>query len=80
MVGGATFALVDSCEVYNTGYLIQSSLVLYVLAPLLQGVPHMVAFFFIFCHTHLLSSFWTSRGHRCRLFSSPVLAFNLYRA
>ena len=28
----------------------------------------------------LLSSFWTSRGHRCRPFSPPVLAFNCYRA
>ena len=37
------------------------------------------------CHffsflTLLLSSFWTSRGHRCRPFSPPVLAFNFYRA
>ena len=30
--------------------------------------------------TLLLSSFWTSRGHRCRPFSPPVLAFNFYRA
>ena len=30
-------------------------------------------FFFL---TLLLSSFWTSRGHRCRPFSPPVLAFN----
>ena len=28
-------------------------------------------FFFFFFHTHLLSSFWTSRGHRCRPFSPP---------
>ena len=34
---------------------------------------------FFFC-TPLLSSFWTSRGHRCRPFSPPVLAFNSYRA
>ena len=27
-----------------------------------------------------LSSFWTSRGCRCRLFSPPVFAFNFYRA
>ena len=33
-----------------------------------------------FSHTHLLSNFWTSRGHRCRPFSPPVLAFNFYRA
>ena len=31
---------------------------------------------FFFVHTHLLSSFWTSRVHRCRPFSPPVLAFN----
>ena len=36
-------------------------------------------FFFFFC-TLSLSSFWTSRGHRCHPFSSPVLAFNFYRA
>ena len=30
-----------------------------------------------FCsHLLVLSSFWTSRGHRCRPFSPPVLAFN----
>ena len=39
-------------------------------------------FFVLFCifrthGTHLLSSFfWTSRGHRCRPFSPPVLAFD----
>ena len=37
-------------------------------------------FFFFFFHTHLLSSFRTSRGHRCRPFFPPVLAFNFYRA
>ena len=37
-------------------------------------------FFFFFFRTHLLSSFWTSRGHGCRPFSPPVLAFNFYRA
>ena len=31
---------------------------------------------FFFLHTLLISSFWTSRGHRCRPFSLPVLAFN----
>ena len=36
-----------------------------------------LSFFF---HTHLLSNFWTSHGHRCRPFSPPVLAFNFYRA
>ena len=35
--------------------------------------------FFSFC-TLSLSSFWTSRGHRCHPFSSTVLAFNFYRA
>ena len=34
-------------------------------------------FFFL---TLLLSSFWTSRGHRCRPFSPPVFAFDFYRA
>ena len=38
-------------------------------------------FFFFSSLSHsLLSSFWTSRGHRCRPFSPPVLAFNYYRA
>ena len=36
--------------------------------------------FLFFFHTHILSSFRTSRGHRCRPFSPPVLAFNFYRA
>ena len=35
---------------------------------------------FFFFRTLLLSSFWTRRGHRCRPFSPPVLAFNFYRA
>ena len=34
----------------------------------------------VFFVTLLLSSFWTSRGHRCRPFSPPVIAFNFYRA
>ena len=35
-------------------------------------------FFFLFFHTHSLSSFWTSRGHRCRPFPPPpVLALNV---
>ena len=36
----------------------------------------------IFCflfRTLLLSSSWTSRGHRCRPFSPPILAFIFYR-
>ena len=40
---------------------------------------HLIIFFFSFL-TLLLSSFWTSRGHRCRPFPPPVLAFNFYRA
>ena len=34
--------------------------------------------FFAFCFflTHLISGFWTSRGHKCRPFSPQVLAFN----
>ena len=38
---------------------------------------HYSSFFF---HTHLLPSFSTSRGHRCRPFSPPFLVFNFYRA
>ena len=33
-----------------------------------------------FFHTHLLSSFWTGRRHRCRPFSVPGLAFYFHRA
>ena len=36
--------------------------------------------YFFPCLTLLLSSFWPSRGHRCRPFFPPVLAFNFYRA
>ena len=36
----------------------------------------MALFSSFFFHTHLLSSSWTSRGHRRRPFSPPVLAFN----
>ena len=39
-----------------------------------------IFFFFFFFRTLLLSSFWTSRGHRCRPFSPLVLAFNFFRA
>ena len=39
----------------------------------------MLPFLFFFL-TLLLSSFWTSRGHTCRPFSPPFLAFNFYRA
>ena len=42
--------------------------------------PRGFYFFLFFLHTiHLLSSFWTSRGHRCLPFSPPVLAFIFYR-
>ena len=36
-------------------------------------------FFVIFTHIYFPAS-WTSRRHRCRPFSLPVLAFNFYRA
>ena len=39
-----------------------------------------IFFFFFFFRTLLLSSFWTSRGHRCCPFSPPVLAFNSFIA
>ena len=39
-----------------------------------------LVFFFLFFFTLLLSSFWTSRGHRCRPFFPPVLAFNFFIA
>ena len=32
--------------------------------------------FLFFLHKHLLSSFWTSRGPRCRPFFPQVVAFN----
>ena len=35
---------------------------------------------FIFSSYFYLSSFWTSRGHRCRSFSPPVPAFSFYGA
>ena len=34
----------------------------------------------LFFHTHLLSSFWTSRGHRCRSFFPPLHAYKIYCA
>ena len=49
---------------------------------LLLRVPEYIItfpYYFSFC-TLSLSSFWTSRGHKCHPFSSPVLAFNFYRA
>ena len=36
--------------------------------------------FFFSSQTCTFFSFWTSRGHRCRPFSPPALAFNSYRA
>ena len=41
---------------------------------------HLLLLLLLLLCTLSLSSFWTSRGHRCRPFSSPVLAFNFYRA
>ena len=41
--------------------------------------PDGLSFLFIFLfHIHLLSSFWTSRGHRCRPVFPPVVAVNFY--
>ena len=48
--------------------------------PAYYGVFPRWAFFFIISLTLLLSSFWTSRGHRCRLFSLPVLASSIFVA
>ena len=42
--------------------------------------PTIGYFFPSFSRTRLLSSFWTSRGHRCRPFFPPVFASNFYRA
>ena len=43
-------------------------------------IVFMISDIYIYIHTFLLSSFWTSRGHRCRSFFPPVLVFNFYRA
>ena len=43
-------------------------------------VPTYFILILFFFSTLSLSSFWTSRGHRCHPFSSPILAFNFYRA
>ena len=48
----------------------------------MKSCPKMASGFgfpFFFFRTLLLSSFWISRGHKCRPFP-PVLAFNFYRA
>ena len=52
------------------------------LPPYIQGPVLLLIFIFIFfSHTSTFQLlFWTSRGHRCRPFSPPVLAFNFYRA
>ena len=42
--------------------------------------PFFLLLFFLFSITLLLSSFWTSRGNRCRPFSPPLLVFEPYRA
>ena len=42
--------------------------------------PRSSFFFLFFSLKLLLSSFWTSCGHRCRPFSPPVLAFNFFIA
>ena len=52
---------------------------------LLESLQDLIYFvcvpvFFVFFFTLLLSSFWTSHGHKCRPFFPPVLAFNFYRA
>ena len=44
------------------------------------GFLTLCCIFFFFFLTLSLSSFWTSRGHGCRPFSLPVLAFNFHRA
>ena len=50
------------------------------LLTLLGALSNFFFFFFFFSRTLLLSSFWTSRSHRCRPFFPPVLAFSFYRA
>ena len=47
---------------------------------LCQSMGATPSFFFFVSPALFLSSFWTSRGHRCRPFSPPVLAFKFYRA
>ena len=46
------------------------------LAPPLAASYTIISCFFCFFCALLLSSFWTSRGHRCSLFFPQVLAFN----
>ena len=42
--------------------------------------PCLLISFFFHTHTRIPSSFWTSRGHKCRPFFPLVLAFIFYRA
>ena len=42
-------------------------------------VPDYQTFFFFFAPFYF-PAFWTSRGHRCRPFFPPVVAFNFFRA
>ena len=48
----------------------------------LASVPSLMkntrTFFFILFHTLLLSSFWTSRGHRCPHFSPPGFCLQVF--
>ena len=47
---------------------------------LVELVSILYTFLFLSFLTLVLPSSWTSRGHRCRPFFPPVLAFNFYRA
>ena len=64
---------------YNPEYYLIDLFFLYSIV-LVHLFRHYFFSFSFFFRTLLLSSFWTSRGHRCRPFSPPVLAFNFYRA
>ena len=46
----------------------------------IAGCGSSLKIFCLFVCTLVPSSFWTSRDHRYRPFSPPVLAFNFYRA
>ena len=72
------FRLVQGCDqiiFYNTLVILDNITII------LANNTIMLASFFSpsFC-TLLLSSFWTSHGHRCPPFFPPVLAFNFYSA
>ena len=47
----------------------------WVFVTFMHGRSRMNIFVLFFSSHFLISSFWTSRGHRCRPFSPPVLAF-----